>query len=83
MSITLALGVRGAMKSEAAIKAATTNATVVKKPKTFCARTRVECIFGERVYFQLDTTSVVLIGIVYSRSRNLLVVGVLFVVQLF
>jgi hypothetical protein len=32
---TSALGVRGARKSVDAIKAATTNRTVVKKPKTF------------------------------------------------
>lgn len=32
---TVAFGVRGAYKSEAAMKAATTKQTVVKKPKTF------------------------------------------------
>jgi hypothetical protein len=41
---TLAFGVRGDMTSVKAIKAATANATVVKKPKTFWARTTVECI---------------------------------------
>ena len=41
-----ALGVRGEMMSEKAIKAATAKATVVKKPKTFWARTRDECIFA-------------------------------------
>lgn len=35
-----ALGVLGTVKSEAAIMAATTNATVVKKPKTFWRRVR-------------------------------------------
>ena len=40
----LDFGVRGAARSEVAIKAATTNATVVKKPKTFWRRTRVECM---------------------------------------
>lgn len=39
-----ALGVREERKSELAIRAATTNATVVKNPKTFWARTIVECI---------------------------------------
>lgn len=37
---TVALGVLGAVKSEAAIRAATTNATVVKKPNTFCILVR-------------------------------------------
>jgi len=41
---TSALGVRGEIRSEAAIKAATANATVVKNPKTFWARTTVECM---------------------------------------
>jgi len=41
---TFALGVRGAIRSEAAIKAATTKATVVKNPKTFWKRTMLECI---------------------------------------
>lgn len=41
---TVALGALGENRSEAAIRAATTNATVVKKPKTFWARTMVECI---------------------------------------
>lgn len=39
-----ALGVRGVIRSEAAIKAATTKATVVKNPKTFWKRTMLECI---------------------------------------
>ena len=49
----LAFGVRGDMISVNAIKAATANATVVKKPKTFCARTTVECIdtLGPDKYF--------------------------------
>lgn len=44
LTSTLALGVRGAVKSQTAIRAATANKTVVKKPKTFCERTRVECM---------------------------------------
>ena len=43
--MTFALGVRGARRSEAAIKAATTKQIVVKKPKTFWARVMVVCIF--------------------------------------
>lgn len=43
-TMTLEVGVRGASTSENAIRAATTKATVVKKPKTFCARTTVECM---------------------------------------
>jgi len=39
-----ALGVCGDMKLLSAITAATLNATVVKKPKTFCNRTRAECM---------------------------------------
>lgn len=54
-TVTLALGVRGAIRSEHAIRAATAKATVVKKPKTFCARTMVECIVAwpscERCFF--------------------------------
>lgn len=42
----VALGVRGAAKSEAAIRAATTKATVVKKPNTFCIRVRELYIVG-------------------------------------
>jgi hypothetical protein len=34
------------MNVESAITAATVKATVVKKPKTFCTRTRAECILG-------------------------------------
>lgn len=34
-TLIMALGVRCVSKSEVAIRAATTNATVVKKPKTF------------------------------------------------
>lgn len=40
----LALGFCGVMKLLSAITAATLKATVVKKPKTFCSRTRVECM---------------------------------------
>lgn len=40
VGLIIALGVRGTVKSEAAIMAPTTNATVVKKPKTFCNRVR-------------------------------------------
>lgn len=43
--MTFAFGVRGARRSDAAIKAATTKQTVVKKPKTFWARTMEVCIF--------------------------------------
>lgn len=35
---------RGVRRSDAAIRAATTKQTVVKKPKTFWARTIVECM---------------------------------------
>lgn len=45
-TITFELGVRGASISENAIRAATAKATVVKKPKTFWARTTVECMAG-------------------------------------
>ena len=45
---TSALGVRGKRRSDEAIRAATMNATVVKKPKTFWARTRVECMVAVR-----------------------------------
>lgn len=45
---TLAVGVWGWMKVDSAMTAATEKATVVKKPKTFCIRTRVECIVGEQ-----------------------------------
>lgn len=34
------------MKVDRATTAATVKATVVKKPKTFCARTSVECILA-------------------------------------
>lgn len=44
---TPTLGVRGARKSEAAIKLATTKATVVKKPKAFWRRTMEEYIVGD------------------------------------
>jgi hypothetical protein len=44
--MTFALGVRGARRSDTAIKAATTKQTVVKKPKIFWARTMVVCIFA-------------------------------------
>lgn len=42
----LAFGVRGVIISVNAIKAATAKATVVKKPKTFWARTTVECMIA-------------------------------------
>ena len=45
---TPTLGVRGARKSEAAIRAATTKATVVKKPKAFWTRTSEEYMVGNR-----------------------------------
>ena len=41
---TLAAGVCGARRTENAVKRAVQKATVVKKPKTFCALTKVECI---------------------------------------
>lgn len=44
LMLTLALGIRGDIRSDAAIRAATAKQTVVKKPKTFWARTMVECI---------------------------------------
>ena len=44
----LAVGDRGEMSTDAAIKAPTQKATVVKKPKTFCVRTRLECISANR-----------------------------------
>jgi hypothetical protein len=43
---TVAAGVRGEMTSENAINAATANATVVKKPKTFWMRTMEVCILA-------------------------------------
>lgn len=45
---TPTLGVRGLRRSEAAMKAATTNATVVKKPKAFWRRTTEEYMVGDR-----------------------------------
>jgi hypothetical protein len=45
---TPTLGVRGARRSVAAIKAATTKATVVKKPKAFWMRTTDEYMAGDR-----------------------------------
>jgi hypothetical protein len=39
-------GARGLRRSEAAMKAATTNATVVKKPKAFWTRVRVLYMMG-------------------------------------
>lgn len=49
LTSTLALGVRGEMTSVHAIKAATTNATVVKNPKTFWMRTTDECMLAQVV----------------------------------
>lgn len=40
----LAVGFCGEMKLLSAITVATVKATVVKKPKTFCSRTRAECM---------------------------------------
>ena len=34
------------MSVESAVRIAVQNATVVKKPKTFCALTKVECILA-------------------------------------
>lgn len=42
----LAEGFCGVTSTESATKIATAKATVVKYPKTFCARTREECIAG-------------------------------------
>ena len=39
-------GVRGVVRSVDAMKAATTNMTVVKKPKVFWSRTKLEYIVG-------------------------------------
>jgi hypothetical protein len=47
--LSVPLGVRGARKSDAAINAATTNATVVKKPNVFCILTSDEYMMGEVV----------------------------------
>ena len=44
----VAPGVRGTVKSEAAIMAATTKATVVKKPKAVCRRLKELYMLGER-----------------------------------
>lgn len=41
------LGALGERKSEAAMRAATANATVVKNPKVFCARTSVVYMVGD------------------------------------
>lgn len=41
------IGARSVTKSEAAMKAATTKATVVKKPKTFCSLTTDVYMVGE------------------------------------
>lgn len=43
-TVITALGVLAAIRSEAAISAATAKAMVVKNPKTFWARTSAECI---------------------------------------
>jgi hypothetical protein len=43
-SFTLADGACGVTTTERAMIAATKKATVVKKPKTFCTRTRAECM---------------------------------------
>lgn len=47
-SLTLADGAWGEIRTESAMAVATQNATVVKSPNTFCARTRVECILAFR-----------------------------------
>lgn len=44
----LADGSRGDTSTDAAMRAPMQKATVVKKPKTFCARTRLECIVAAR-----------------------------------
>jgi hypothetical protein len=41
------LGALGERKSDAAMRAATAKATVVKKPKVFCARTREVYMVGD------------------------------------
>lgn len=43
-TLTVAAGVLGLTTSESAMKAATANATVVKKPKTFWMRVMEVCI---------------------------------------
>jgi len=43
---TLTTGSRGVIKSEAAMRAATKKATVVKKPKVFCILTNEEYMVG-------------------------------------
>jgi hypothetical protein len=48
-----ALGVCGDMKLLSAITVATVKATVVKKPKTFCSRTRAECMIVVGVSCQI------------------------------
>ena len=48
-SCTVADGFWGVIKDESAITVATVKATVVKKPNTFCTRTRAECMVGEQV----------------------------------
>ena len=42
----LAEGLCRVSRTEQAVSSAVQNATVVKKPKTFCALTRVECILS-------------------------------------
>lgn len=58
----VALGVRGALKSDAAMRAATTKTTVVKKPKTFWTRVRElyilgYCVAAVIVYFPAGSVS--------------------------
>ena len=59
-SLTLADGVWGEIRTESAMAVATQNATVVKSPNTFCARTRVECIlaFRQHMYSELQCWSI-------------------------
>lgn len=45
--VSLAEGVWGERTTERAARPATTNATVVKKPNTFCSLTRLECILSD------------------------------------
>ena len=44
MVFSVPLGIRGAKKSDVAMNAATTKATVVKNPNAFCTLTRDECM---------------------------------------
>lgn len=57
------------MISVHAIKAATTNATVVKNPKTFWMRTTEECMFALIVCVQLEGMVFAIEFLSYMRRR--------------